>query len=237
MTIDAILTPAEIDLLPQRDLQDTTAIVFDVLRATSTIITALAHGAREIYPVRTIEEAFELRSAQMPDALLGGERHGEKIDGFDLGNSPLEYRRELCPRFITTTTNGTIALRACEGAREVLAGALLTISALLAHIEQTACENVLLVCAGTFRDLALEDVIAAGMICASLPAMVELTDAARVARSVFIEHERDIHAALCLSRNGQVLINKGRADEVRWCAQTSFYNVNGVLRAGAIQPL
>src|SRR3989442_13873822 len=98
MKIDAVLTPAEIDLLPQRDLKNTTAVVFDVLRATSTILTALAHGAREIYPVRTIEEAFALQSAQMPGALLGGERHGEKIDGFDLGNSPLEYRRELPER-------------------------------------------------------------------------------------------------------------------------------------------
>jgi len=241
MKIDVVLTPAEIDLLPQRDdLENATAIVFDVLRATSTILTALEHGAQEIFPVRTIDEALALK-AQMPDALLGGERHGEKIDGFDLGNSPLEYRRELLRRIITTTTNGTVALRACEsarGVREVLAGALLNMSALLEHLQNGACENVLLVCAGTFRETALEDVIAAGMICANLSQkMVELTDAAQIARAVFIENERDIFAALSRARNGRALLGKGRADDVRWCAQISFYNTIGVLKVGAIRRL
>ena len=234
MKLDVVLTPAEIDLLPERDLQNTTAIVFDVLRATSTILTALAHGAREIYPVRTIEEAFAMQN-HLPDARLSGERHGEKIDGFDFGNSPLEYRLELPPHIITTTTNGTIALRACENAHETLVGALLNMSALLVRIAETGGENdVLLVCAGTFRDIALEDVIAAGMLCASLPG-AELTDAARVARAVFLEHERDLLAGLRASRNGQVLIGKGREDEVRWCAQTSFYNVVGAMKSGAIR--
>lgn len=235
MKLDVILSPAEIDLLPQRDLQNTVAVVFDVLRATSTIITALAHGAREIHPVRTIEEAFALQK-QMPDARLGGERHGEKIDGFDFGNSPLEYRCELPSRIITTTTNGTIALRACDGARETLAGALLNMASLRAHLAESDCENALLVCAGTFRDVALEDVIAAGMLCASLPD-AELSDAAQIVRAVFSEHERDLLAGLRASRNGQVLIGKGRTEEVKWCAQTSFYDVVGVLNNGAIRAL
>jgi 2-phosphosulfolactate phosphatase len=235
MKLDVILSPAEIDLLPQRDLQNTVAVVFDVLRATSTIITALAHGAREIHPVRTVEEAFALQK-QVPDAQLGGERHGEKIDGFDFGNSPLEYRGALPTRIITTTTNGTIALRACDGARETLAGALLNMSALCARLVGIGCENTLLVCAGTFRDVALEDVIAAGMLCATLPD-AELSDAARVARAVFTEHEHDLLAGLRASRNGQVLISKGRAEELQWCAQTSFYNVVGVLNSGAIRAL
>ena len=81
--IDVILSPPEIDLLPQRDLTGTVAVVFDVLRATSTMITALSNGAAGIWPVRTIEEAWTLKQ-QRPDALLGGERHGERIEGFDL---------------------------------------------------------------------------------------------------------------------------------------------------------
>src|SRR5258706_15449923 len=102
MRIDAVLSPPEIDLLPERDLSNATAVVFDVLRATSSMIIAFAHGAAEIIPARTIEEALSLK-ARMPDAKLGGERHGDRIEGFDLGNSPLEYRDVRGARIITTT--------------------------------------------------------------------------------------------------------------------------------------
>ena len=81
MYIDVILSPAEIaSVLPTRDLSGPTCVVFDVLRATSSMVTALAHGATEIYPVRTIEEALALK-ARMSGALLGGERNGDLIEG------------------------------------------------------------------------------------------------------------------------------------------------------------
>ena len=129
MKLDAALTPADISRLPERDLRGTTCVVFDVLRATSSMITALANGASEIFPVKTIDEARALRG-QMPDALLGGERHGERIEGFDLGNNPFDYIPVAGKRIISTTTNGTIALRACERAGRVLLGALLNLAAL-----------------------------------------------------------------------------------------------------------
>src|SRR6185295_6978290 len=115
MKIDVALNPAEIARLPQRQLAGTTCIVFDVLRATSSMITALGHGASEIYPVTSIDEALELRK-EHPRAILAGERHGERIDGFDIGNSPFEYQTLHGARIISTTTNGTVALRACEHA-------------------------------------------------------------------------------------------------------------------------
>lgn len=231
MKIDAVLSPPEIDLLPQRDLGNTTCVIFDVLRATSSMITALGNGAKEIYPVRTIEEALALK-AKLPGALLGGERHGDLIEGFDLGNSPLEYRASKAARIITTTTNGTVALRACEHAREVLAGALLNMDALRVYLQQRAPENLLLVCAGTFRELALEDVLAAGMLCQS---DAELTDAARVARSVFGQHRHHILQSLRESRNGRVLLAKDRDEELRWCAQLSLYDAVGVMKNGVIR--
>src|SRR4051812_27980863 len=115
MTVDAVLTPAEIALLPHAELADATCVVFDVLRATSSMVTALAHGAKEIIPVSTIEEALTAR-IRRPEALLGGERHGDRIEGFDLGNSPFEYREIAGRTVISTTTNGTVALRACANA-------------------------------------------------------------------------------------------------------------------------
>jgi 2-phosphosulfolactate phosphatase len=93
MKIDVILTPAEIATLPGRDLAASTAVVFDVLRATSTILAALANGAAGIRPVATLDEAWALRK-EFPDALVGGEREGVKVEGFAFGNSPLEYTRK-----------------------------------------------------------------------------------------------------------------------------------------------
>src|SRR2546426_12776574 len=102
MKIDAVLTPTEIGFLPQRDLRNATCVVFDVLRATSSIVTALAHGAASIHAVTSIDEAFALKE-KLPDAILGGERNGDRIKGFDVGNSPLEYT-DFAERTIITTT-------------------------------------------------------------------------------------------------------------------------------------
>ena len=232
MNINVILSPPEIDLLPQTDLRETTCVVFDVLRATSSMVTALAHGAGEIHPVRTIEEALALK-ARFPDAVLGGERLGERIDGFDMGNSPLEYRDLAGKRIITTTTNGTIALRACEKAERVLVGALLNLEALVAELAGLAPERITIVCAGTFRELALEDVIAAGAVCANLPGAV-LNDAAQVALSVFERSKHDFLGALRESRNGQALTAAGRDSDVQWCAQSSIYDTVEHMQAGII---
>jgi 2-phosphosulfolactate phosphatase len=233
MTIDTVLSPSEIDQLPERDLRATTCVVFDVLRATSSIITALAHGAVEIFPVTTIDEALALRK-KMPDALLGGERHGDRIDGFDAGNSPLEYCAVAGRKIITTTTNGTVALRACEGAREVLAGALLNMDALAARLEKSTPENLLLVCAGTFHHTALEDVFAAGMLAGKFSG-VELGDAAKAALSVYEKHRADPLACLRDSKNGRTLAEKNRAGDVEWCAQCSIYAAVGTMRDGVVR--
>jgi len=219
-TIDVVLSPAEIDLLPQRNLADSVAIVFDVLRATSTMITALAHGAAGIWPVRTIEEAWALKEKR-PGALLGGERHGDRIEGFDLGNSPLEYRDAVQGReIISTTTNGTIALRAVEHAALVFAGSLLNIGAIAAHLHAQLPGELLLVCAGTFREAALEDILAAGMLIDLLPGR-PLTDSAETALALYQQNHSDLAAVLHRARNGRALLAKGREAEVDWCARNS----------------
>ncbi len=241
MILDTLLSPPEIDLLPQRDLSGTLCVVFDVLRATSSMLTALAQGSEEIAPVLSIEEAQALR-ARWPGAILGGERHGERIEGFDLGNSPLEYRREGLRRIITTTTNGTVALRACSKAAEVVAGALLNIDALETYLRRydaadPATETrILLVCAGTFRDLALEDVLAAGLLASRFPEAT-LTDATRTALSLYQQHADDLEGALRLATNGRVLVSRGREEEVAWCASLSRLPVVGVMREGRLVPV
>jgi 2-phosphosulfolactate phosphatase len=233
MEIDVILNPAEIALLPQRDISNATCVVFDVLRATSSMITALAHGAAEIHPVRTIEEARELK-LRLPDALLGGERQGDPIPGFDLGNSPFEYREKSSGRrIISTTTNGTIALRACDQARRVLVGAILNLGAIANELRQSGAESVVLICAGTFADFALEDAWAAGALILKLKAR-SLSDSAH-GMAALAAHCSDPVTVLRQAKNGRALIAKGREKEVEWCARESELNIVGEMKSAAIR--
>ena len=234
MIIDAALTPADIAKLPERDLSATTCVVFDILRATSSMITALANGAAEIFPVKTIEEAFTLRK-KMPDALLGGERHGERIEGFDLGNNPFEYTALAGKRIISTTTNGTIALRACERAGRVLVGALLNLAALRDELARTRPAEILLVCAGTFETFALEDAIAAGLLATEFPD-ADLTDAAVAAVATARRFATPLDGLLA-ARNGRALAARGWRDQIEWCAQPSRFGAIGAMDGAIIRSL
>jgi len=232
--IDAVLNPAEIAQLPQRDLSAATCVVFDVLRATSSMATALAHGAAEIHPVCSIEEAQALK-ARWPDALLGGERKGDKIPGFDVGNSPSEYTNVQGRRIITTTTNGTVALRACEKAQCVLVGALLNLEAVVAELRARAAQEILLVCAGTFEAFALEDAYAAGRLAAELVGAT-MSDSAQAVAAVAARYPNPLDA-LRAARNGRALVASSRSADVEWCAQVSRYKVVGLMEAAVIRPL
>ena len=235
MEIDVILNPAEIALLSQRELSNATCVVFDVLRATSSMITALAHGATEIHPVRTIEEAQALRQ-RLPNALLGGERHGDPIPGFDIGNSPFEYRDNVAGKaIISTTTNGTLALRACEAAERVLLGAVLNLKSLAAELERAAPARLFLVCAGTFDEFSLEDGWAAGALISKLKTQ-RLSDSAWAMMALAARWPAPLDAGR-RAKNGCALISKGREKEVEWCMQESLFEVIGEMKAGVIRAL
>jgi 2-phosphosulfolactate phosphatase len=234
MLIDAALNPAEIALLPKRDLSNATCVVFDILRATSAMVTGLAHGVTEIWPASTIEEARELKR-KLPDAVLGGERHGDPIEGFEIGNNPLEYLHLQGRRVITTTTNGTVALRACAHGERVLVGALLNLEALRAEITRSPTQQLLLICAGTFETFALEDAIAAGLLMALLP-NAELTDAAQAVRAMAAQYQSPLKALLA-ARNGRALVDRGWGDQVEWCGQLSRFGTVGAMSGGVIRPL
>lgn len=145
--------------------------MIDVLRASTTMITALANGAERVVPVADVEAARRLARACGPAALLGGERGGVRLAGFDLGNSPREYSaaRVAGRTIVITTTNGTAALAAARGAREILVAAIVNRAAAAAAIRRLAGadEDVHLVCAGTDGRVSAEDVLAAGAILAA----------------------------------------------------------------------
>jgi 2-phosphosulfolactate phosphatase len=198
------------------------AVVIDVLRASTTIATALAHGAALVLPRRSIDEARATAVARA-GALLGGERGGVKIVGFDLGNSPAEYTadRVAGKPVVITTTNGTAALAACHDAAEVLVGAIVNRAAVAATARRLAvergCDAIHLVCAGTDGHVTEEDVLAAGAMLDAAGHDDELDAAACAARDRFrslvaagrVGLEERIAAAFRACRGGENLIALG----------------------------
>jgi 2-phosphosulfolactate phosphatase len=195
-SIEVLFTPADFQALRERDLSGATCVVFDVLRATTTLLTALANGAAAVAPAADIPEALA-RRAHDGFVLLAGERDGLRIRAaqsggvdFDLGNSPREFGPEDIGgrRIVMTTTNGTRALRACAGAAAVLPASLRNVAATALWVARHADGEVLVVCSGTHEDSAYEDVLGAGALVDRLwPALetVPTMDSARIARNLY----------------------------------------------------
>jgi len=235
MNIEVLFTPAEYDALAGRDLSGCACVVFDVLRATSVFVTALHRGAAAIVPVASIPEALTMRQ-KMPDALLAGERDGLRIRAaqtggidFDLGNSPHEYTpgKVRGKTIVSTTTNGTRALRACASATTVLASSFLNLGATAVFLERTAPERVLAICAGTGEGAALEDALAAGALCELVVAeneQVELSDSARIAMASWVQAKSDLTVTVCESKNAsRLLAMPGLRDDVAFCLQRDIH--------------
>jgi 2-phosphosulfolactate phosphatase len=150
-------------------LTGSVVIVIDVLRATSTICQAIAAGASTVIPCLEIEEALMAADAAgRSSVILGGERKGSKIPGFDLGNSPSEYAPDAVRgrTVVITTTNGTRAMHHARMAKRVLVASFLNLSAVVASVKDETRLDIL--CAGTDGEMTMEDFYAAGAIVLSL---------------------------------------------------------------------
>ena len=152
-------------LVEPDELAGGTAVVIDVLRASTTIVHALQAGAREVIPCGEVDEARAV-AAELPadDVLLGGERKGILIEGFDLGNSPEDYTPERVSgrTIVFTTTNGTRAIKRASEAERVLIGGFVNASAILQELIHA--EQVHLICAATDGQIGRDDVLLAGML-------------------------------------------------------------------------
>jgi 2-phosphosulfolactate phosphatase len=243
ISLDVTFTPAEFAQLPQRDLSNTVCVVFDVLRATSTMVTALANGASRIVPVLEISDALAWQK-QEPTALLAGERDGLRIRadrtggvGFDLGNSPREFTAEKVAgrTIVMTTTNGTRALRACAGAREVLLGAFLNLGSTITHLQAGMPRKLLLICAGTREEASFEDALGAGALADALWPTYEgghISDAARMVRQLHFRWQQDLMGAMSHARNGRRLLSVPElADDVAFCLRRNRFPVVGQMEA------
>ena len=240
MNIEVILTPAELPALSKRDLSGAVCVVFDVLRATSTLVTALQNGASGIIPVSEISEALEIKK-QRPEVLLGGERNGVKIRAggvdFDFGNSPREYVEVRGKTIVSTTTNGTRALRACAGAKMVLAAAFLNLGATAKFLREKNFTDVLLICAGTRENAALEDILAAGALGeALLGAKPALSDSAQTALAAFRRVKGDLAGAVRESENARHLLGIPELrEDVAFCLRRDVYPLVAGMKNGAIE--
>jgi len=213
MEIDVLMGPAEFERLAGRVLPGVVCVVFDVLRATSTAVTALMNGAEGILPVATVDEALAAWRGD-EELLLAGERGGLRIGAeitggraFDLGNSPREFGRERVSgrRIAMTTTNGTRALRACAGAEAVLAGSFLNLAAVAAAATGLGADKILLVCSGTGESTALEDALAAGAFCERWMGRGDFGDAAWLVWEAWNVAKADLLGAMGRARNARRL--------------------------------
>lgn len=216
-----------------------TAVVIDVLRATSSIVEALANGARAIFPTDSIEHAMELRaSLDREGTLLCGERKGLRIDGFDLGNSPSEFAGDAVAdkQLIMTTTNGTRAFQAAQGADRILAASFLNLGAVADALAED--RRVVVVCSGKEGRFSLDDAICAGHLVRRLLAGggagdAELDDSALAAVRLAGElgPSEEIFGATAA---GRALVEVGMGADLGFCAATDKHGIVPVLQDRAI---
>jgi 2-phosphosulfolactate phosphatase len=164
---------------------------------------------------------------------FSGERGGLPLQGFDLGNSPKEYKAITGKSVVLTTTNGTVALHRVRKAKKIFVGALLNLEALTHAVASAQSAHVLLVCAGTEEEFALEDAIAAGGLVDRLGNKA-LSDSALLVKSLYRRANSDLLSYLRDSRNGRALANIGKAADVEECARVGVSETVGVMQGDAV---
>ena len=219
-------SPAQWRALPTEQLRASACVVIDVIRATSTIVTALAHGAG-VQAVASLDEAFALK-AQHPGVVLAGERGGQALPGFDLGNSPEDFTtgRVQGRRVVLTTTNGTQALAACHGARAVMTASFLNLRAVAARLREIGPPWII-VCAGCDGEFGVDDAIVAG-------AMAEALEQEHPLVSLYRSVRRDLTETLLGSAAGRELVKVGLEKDVPFCAQLNLFSIVPTLGADGV---
>ncbi|NLJ33903.1 MAG: 2-phosphosulfolactate phosphatase [Firmicutes bacterium] len=233
-----------IDVFPTNEAADPdllagkTVMVIDVLRATSTITTALANGASQVLPVLTIEEAQQRASKFSPNTyLLGGERKALKIPGFHLDNSPRSYGKELVENktIIYTTSNGTKAIHRASAAKTLLLASFLNARA-AARRAWEAGGDVYILCAGTRGRYSLDDAACAGMLVQYLRELqpgAQLGDLAYTLQHLYRSHRKGILQLISQASHYQRLMDMGLEADIMYCLQEDIYTL--VPRYNALQ--
>lgn len=232
MNIEVCFTPEEYQI---SKYEKYTAVVIDVLRATTSIATAFSNGCRRIVPVEQVQQAFYKKEQSYPEAILAGERKGLLISGFSLGNSPLEYGRDTVQdkTIIMTTTNGTMALNKASGAQKVYAAAFVNSMAICSKLIEER-RPVVILCAGTEGRFSVEDSLCAGLIVDRLKDHYSLSDKALAVQAMYEAFKPNLVARVSQSSHAIYLTELGFGDDVTLCLQQDVFSVAPVFANGEL---
>lgn len=220
-TVEVCLTP---DLIQHFSLKGKIVVVVDIFRATSCIVTGLAYGVNAIYPVATVEECKTFKKKGM---IIAGERGGEKVNGFDVGNSPYEYMNDEFhgKDIAVTTTNGTQAILKSIGADQILIGAFLNLRAMADQILDME-KNVVIHCAGWKGMVNIEDTLFAGALINEIKSTHHASgDSAFIAENLYQLHHIDLLQAAHNSSHAKRLAAFGIEKDLDFCMEMSLYSI------------
>jgi 2-phosphosulfolactate phosphatase len=221
-----VLSPA---LLHLYDVKNTVVVVIDVLRATSTIATALYNGAKEIIPVDSVERCIQL--GRELECITAGERDGQIAPGLQYGNSSFEYPREFIggKTLVLTTTNGTklLHMALAKGATEIITGSFLNLTAVCDHLKKIN-KNVILACAGWKDRVNMEDTLFAGAVVLDVQQHFAINcDSSQIAITLYKQARQDMYGFMKEheASHYQRLTNFGLEKDIRHCLTPDLANV------------
>lgn len=225
MKIDIIISA---DDIIESKLENKIAVVIDMFRATSVIVTALNNGCREVVPFLTIDEALETsEKLNREEYILGGERKAVKIKGFDLSNSPLEYTKEVVEnkKVLITTTNGTRTLTKSNNAKRILIAAMINARAVANKLLEIN-NDIVIINAGTNGNFSMDDYICSGYIINEMLKInneIELTDIAKTANMIY-ENNSDIISYVKEATHYSLMKSLELDCDIDYCIRKSIVN-------------
>lgn len=228
--IEVCLSP---DLIHLFELAGKTVVVVDILRATSCMTTAFAHDIHSMKPVATLEECKALKQEGY---YIAAERGGQKVEGFDIGNSPFSYMEPILEgqKVAVTTTNGTLAITKSVTANNVLIGSFLNISAVAKKVIDLG-QDLIIHCAGWKGRVNAEDTLFAGaLIELLLDSFKMAADDASVAYALFQHHKNNMLEYVSQSSHAQRLQGFGIKKDIEFCLEIDKYAVVPYLKNGSI---
>lgn len=220
MNIEVCYTP---DLIHQFDLKGKVVVVIDVLRATSCMVAGLNSGVAKIKPVASIEECLALGKEGY---VMAGERGGQKIEEFDMGNSPFQYMEPHLKgkKVATTTTNGTKAIKLSADADRIIIGAFLNLKAVVEELEKLN-QDIVLFCAGWKGRYNLEDSLFAGAVCEGLIKSASFSDDATLsALYLYRSMGQDLHYSISRSNHAARLSKFGIMKDIEYCSRIDEFS-------------
>ncbi len=226
----------------EEELRGKSAVIIDILRASSSIVTAIQHGAKKIIPVADMSDAGKIaRTMDQNDFMLCGEKDGIKIEGYHLGNSPLEYTEEVVANktLIFNTTNGTKAIKKASLANRIYIGSFLNQQSILNALKEHD-DEIVLICSGWRGRLALEDTMFAGSLLhklcdGNLPDSTK--DGAKVAFGLFEKFGDSLEETIGKSDHAYRLRNLAPKEDIPFCCNVDAFDVLPGMKDGIITNL